>query len=542
MPARPVRRTVLVTCPVVRVADIGIIGHIVVGFDHRVFGLEDVQFREMGFQRLVSLILDIVGKAHRTRQRARVRGVAFCVHAAHLHEPVQPCAVVLPVDAGHADAFHAGTAVQQGFPVQTRAAVNDKRLHFTVVLQREPACSQFAQIFQFQHGQRAGKPGSRQRSTLGKGHALHLRASRVKFLQLGLVREVKLGAGVAPGLGLCLVAQVHLTQLAAAAEVQPPASRAGGGALQVQLTQYGTFTQVKAVLQAVRGAGHVKHTHAARAVDTQGVVYRVGPRDLKGGHLAALHDAGTRDIGAVVRAVTEGVHLARRDLHHVGGIGGGTGHVKVDVVTREVARAVFGVQEGETVLHEVTAVRGVASLQGVDERPFLAVNLFHVRADILQVAALVVRTVAPVTRLLDVKHRQHALDRHFRAVSGGAGFQLVLQVGQDKVPKPAVAALEGVFPRLRVPRVTVDRVVVGKETVVPLGKLGVTVVIVGVPDQPVPGTQEDVLRALVNAREVVGVHVVGQQVVHVKILPDFLPELVANEGGQVVRGSVCRDT
>ena len=312
--------------------------------------------------------------------------------------------------------------------------------------------------------------------------------------------------------------------------------------MQVQLTQYGTFTQVKTVLQAVRGAGHVKHSHAARAVDTQGVVYRVGPRDLKGGHLAALHDAGTPDIGAVVRAVTEGVHLARRDLHHVGGIGRGTGHIQVDVVTREVARAVFGIQKGKTVLHEVTAVRRVASLEGVDKRPLFAVNLFHVRADILQVTALVVRPVAPVARLFHVKHRQHALDRHFRAVSGGAGFQLVLQVGQHEVPKPAIAALEGVFPGLRVPRVTVDRVVVGKETVVPLGKLGVTVVVGGIPDQPVPGTQEDVLRALVNAREVVGMHVVGQQVVHVKILPDFRPELFAHESGQVVRGGVCRDT
>ena len=263
---------------------------------------------------------------------------------------------------------------------------------------------------------------------------------------------------------------------------------------------------------------------------------------MQGGNLAALHDAGIGYVRAVVRAVTEGVNLARRNLHHVGGIGGGTGHVKVDVVTREIARAVFGVQKGETVPHEITAVRGVAALEGVDERPFLAVNLLHVRADVFQVAALVVRTVAPVARLFHVKHRQHAVDRHFRTVSGGAGFQFVLKVGQDKVPKPALAALEGVFPGFRVPRVTVERVVVGKETVVSLTELRVAVVVGGVPDQAVPGTQEDVLRTLVHAREIVRVDVIGQQVLHVKILPDLRLELFAHEGGQVIRGGVCRDT
>ena len=404
MPARPVRRTVLVTCPVVRVTDIGIIGHIVVGLDHRVFGLEDIQLGKMGFQGRILFVLDVIGKIYRTNQRACVSSVAFSVHAAHLHETVQPRAVVLTVDTGHTDTLHAGTAVQKGFPVQSRTAVHDKRLHLAIALQCEAARGQFAQVFQFQYGQCAGEPGSRQGGTLGEGHALNLRATRVKLFQFRLVAEVELGAGVAAGLGLGLVAHVHLAQLAAAAEVQPPARRTGGGALQVQFAQYGALAKVQPVLQAVRGAGHVKHPHAARPVDTQRVVYRIGARDLQGGNLAALHDAGIGYVRAVVRAVTEGVNLARRNLHHVGGIGGGTGHIKVDVVTREIARAVFGVQKGETVPHEITAVRRVASLKGVDERPFLAVNLLHVRADVFQVTALVVRTVAPVTRLFHVKH------------------------------------------------------------------------------------------------------------------------------------------
>ncbi len=132
--------------------------------------------------------------------------------------------------------------------------------------------------------------------------------------------------------------------------------------------------------------GHVKHFHAARAIQAQGVIHRVCSGHVQRGGLVLLYDSGIGYVGRVVRAIAEGVHFVGRNLHHVCGIGRRAGHVQIHVITRKVARAVLGVKQRETVSDEVLAVRGVRALQGVNIGPYLAVHLLHGRTDVLYLA------------------------------------------------------------------------------------------------------------------------------------------------------------
>ena len=95
--------------------------------------------------------------------------------------------------------------------------------------------------------------------------------------------------------------------------------------------------------------GHVKHFHAARAIQAQGVIHRVCSGHVQRGGLVLLYDSGIGYVGRVVRAV-------------------------------------LGVKQRETVSDEVLAVRGVRALQGVNIGPYLAVHLLHGRTDVLYLA------------------------------------------------------------------------------------------------------------------------------------------------------------
>ena len=534
MAARLVVRSVLVAGPVVKVAHVRVVRHVIVELDHRVLRLADVQFREVGGIGGVGLLVQVSCQSYGTHKRAGVRGVALRVHAARVYKPVQPCAVVLTVDARHPYTVDVGAAVQYSLPVQAGAGVEDKCTHVAPRFQGEVRRGQFGKVLQTQGGKRTGKVGFRHGCALGEGHALNLRTSRVQFLQFRLLRQVKGGARAAAGLRLRLVPHVQLAQLAAAAYRQPPAGTTGGGGLQVQFAQHGAFAQVQGVLQVVGRTSHVEHPHAARAVHAQRVVHRIGTCDGERGGLVLAHDAGTRDVRAVVRAVAEGVGLGGGHLQGVGGIGRRAAQVQVDVVAREVARAVLRVQQREAVLDEVLTVRTVAALQGVDERPHLAVHLLHRRGDVFQVAGLVESPVRPVAALLVVEHGQYTLVGHHGPEAGGTPFEIVLKVGEYQVPQPRVVTLEGVLARLRVVGVAVGGVRVHEEAVVALAKLRVTIVVGDVPFLTVPRAQHHVLRPLVNAKEIVGEEVVGQKVVTVEVAVYLVLELPAHEGGEVI--------
>ena len=469
MAAGPVFVAVFVACAVVEVADVGVVADGVVELDHGVFGLNDVQFGEVGAHLLVTALLDILCKPYGTDKGACVGVVAFSIDAAHRHKLVEPCAVILAVYAGDTDAVGIGAAVQQCLPVKPGAVVEDEGANVAVGLQCQAAGGELREILEAQGGQGSRKPGYCQRGAFGEVDALDFRASRVEFLKSCLVAQVEGGARAAAGLGLGLVPQAESTQLTAVPYRQPPP---GGAAslrrVEVEFAQHGAFAEVEGVLEVACRPGHVEGPYPAGSVETQGVVDGIGPGDVEDGGVAGIHDAGVGDVGAVVGAVPVGVGLVGRDPHGVGGVASCPGEVEVYVVGGEVARAVFGVEKGESVPDEVGAVALVAALQGVDEGPHLAVHDPRGRGDVFQVAALVEGAVAPVAALLVVEHRQHALDGHHGAVVGGAASEVVLEVGQHEVPQHAVEALHRVFAGLGIPCVAHGGVEVDKEAVVAL--------------------------------------------------------------------------
>ncbi len=263
---------------------------------------------------------------------------------------------------------------------------------------------------------------------------------------------------------------------------------------------------------------HVQNLHAACAIHAQGVVHRIGTSYLQFSRLARFHDSAVAEVRAVVRAVAECVNLAGGYPERIRRVRVCPGHIEVNVVRGKAARAVLRIEQGEAVSDEIGQERLVVALQGIDERPLLAVGVHHSRADVFQVAALVVGPVAPVAHLLHGEHGQHALWCHLRAVVGCTAFQVVAEVGQYEVPKPALPALEGVLACLRVPCVPVEGVVVGKEAVVALAVLRVAVVIGDVPQLAVPCAQQHVLGTLVHTGMVVGMDIIGKQEVLVKVL------------------------
>ena len=129
MAARHVGVTILVAGTVVEVAHVRVVRYVIVELDHRVLRLADIQLRKMRRIGGIGVLVQVPGQPYRAHQCAGVRGVALRVHAAHVHKPVQPCAVVLAVDAGDAEPVDVGAARQQRLPVQAGAGVEDKRPH-----------------------------------------------------------------------------------------------------------------------------------------------------------------------------------------------------------------------------------------------------------------------------------------------------------------------------------------------------------------------------------------------------------------------------
>ena len=312
--------------------------------------------------------------------------------------------------------------------------------------------------------------------------------------------------------------------------------------MKVQFAQHGTFAQVESVFQVVGGPAHIQHLHTARAINPQGIVHRIGTGDGKTRSRIFLDDAGIPYIRAVVRTVAESINLVGRNLQHVGGVSSRTCQIEVDVVTGEIARAVLGIQKGETITHEIFTVRTVTALKGVDERPHLAVHLLRGGQDVLQLAALVIGTVAPVARLLHVQHVQDTAGGKYTAKSLRLCLQVSVQVGQNEVPKPAVTAFKGIFPGLGVISVAVGGVVIHQETVVTFSHLGITVVVGDVPYQAVPRAQHHVLRTLVNGKEIVRPEVIRQQESLVEIVTYLVPELLALKSGEVGARRTVRNT
>ncbi len=178
-------------------------------------------------------------------------------------------------------------------------------------------------------------------------------------------------------------------------------------------------------------------------------------------------------------------------------------------------------------------MRGVASLQGVDEGPDLAVHLPRGRGDVFQVTALVEGAVAPVPGLFVVEHGEDSFDCHHAAVVRGTPSDVILKIRKAEVPQDAVEAFHGVFARLCVPCVTHSGIVIDEEAVVTLAGLGVAVVVCQEPYQTIPCAHDYVLDELIDTEAVVSVDVISQYVVFVEILADLVLELLTDIGGEV---------
>ena len=90
-------------------------------------------------------------------------------------------------------------------------------------------------------------------------------------------------------------------------------------------------------------------------------------------------------------------------------------------------------------------------------------------------------------------------------------------------------SLKCVLALFAVPRFAVKGVEISKEAVVTSEQRCITVIVGYVPNKTVPRSHKHILRSLVHQCEVVRKEVVSQQIVHIKVLTDFVLELVASE-------------
>ena len=139
--------------------------------------------------------------------------------------------------------------------------------------------------------------------------------------------------------------------------------------MQIQLTQHITLAEVKAILQVIGCARHVKHAHSTCSVHSQRVIDCICTIDGKCGHLSLLDNSRVLDVRGVVRAISEGIHLVGRYLYAVSSIGNIAGNVHVNIVRSEVARPILSIKQCETILDEVLTMGDVRTLQGIDKRP-----------------------------------------------------------------------------------------------------------------------------------------------------------------------------
>jgi len=534
-------RAALIAGPVVEVRHVRVVRHRVVERYHRVVRLPDVQFRELLLHRRVLFIFHVRRQAHRAHQGAVVHRVALGVHALQCLEPAQQRAVILCVDTLDADALHAHAPAEDRLPVQVRAGREAQRPHRAPVLQRQPAVPQFRQVLQPERLYAAAQFHRLYRCTRSKQHRLHIDSPRVQRPEPRLRREVQFLARQRARPRTLLPVQVDVRQFAALVKYQAPPRGAAARRLKVEPPQGLALVQVHVARQVVRSSAHVQLRDAARAVDADRVVHGEGAREGQRYLAALLSPPACLQVRGVVRAVAEVVQVARR---HRDGIGRGVrraAHVHVDVVRQEVARPVLRVEQREAVPDEPVAECLLVALQRIDVGVFHQFALHHhalcLGLDVLQLAALVVGTSAPVALLLPVEHLAGTLLRQVGAHLPGHRHDLLLQVSQHQAPQPRVVPLEGILRLLRVPGLPRHVVEVGQHGVVAVANLRVAVVVDDVPQQQVPCRPYHVLGALVHVGEEVREEPPAQQEVPVDVLSEFALELGRDEGAHVGR---CR--
>lgn len=173
MAAVPVFVAVFVAGAVVEVADIGIVADGIIELYHGVFGLHYVQLGEMGADLFVAALFDILGESNRADKGAGVGEVAFGVDTAHSHEFIEPCAVIIAVYAGDADAVGVRAALEQRFPVEQRAVVKNDGLDIAVVLKSQAALREPGEIFKAERGDGGREFCRGDRRSLGEIDALY---------------------------------------------------------------------------------------------------------------------------------------------------------------------------------------------------------------------------------------------------------------------------------------------------------------------------------------------------------------------------------
>ena len=340
-----------------------------------------------------------------------------------------------------------------------------------------------------------------------------------------------------------MVGAVHQTQPLALLEVEEPHLRPHRDRRGVYLPQQRRLVQVYAVLEAAGNTAQVYPLHAARTVQVHRVINRYGSRE---GQRHA--PAGYRLLGVAVASVlgvpVEIVGGVGKDPDGTGCVAGLSRKVHLHVVALVGVAAVLGVQQGEAVQDGVHPVAVVRAVQRVDERVFhprLRHSVLHHRhtlrrwEDVLELAALVVGSLAPVPHLFLVEHTQHHLVGQDVPHGLGRRLQLFLEVGQYQAPQPRVVSLEAVFALVAVPCVTAQRIKVGKERVVSLAQLAVPVIPGDKPFQHIPCARYHILGTLVNAHEIVREGIVCQRVGDVEIVRRLVPELGANPFGLACR-------
>ena len=115
-------------------------------------------------------------------------------------------------------------------------------------------------------------------------------------------------------------------------------------------------------------------------------------------------------------------------------------HIHVDVVAQIVASLVLRIKQGEPVMDKPVAECLLVTLQRINiwvlhQLP-IDIHAFCLRLDVLDFAALVIGSSAPVPLLLHVEHFVHLLLRQFRAHRCGHLLDFALKVCQHQAPQP----------------------------------------------------------------------------------------------------------
>ena len=101
MTVRNIAVTVFIASQIIKVADISIIGNSVIKFNHRIFGLNDGQFREMRNGRFIFLISHGTGQTIGSNQATGRYITTILINTPHFHKVTEQCSVSFHVNAGY---------------------------------------------------------------------------------------------------------------------------------------------------------------------------------------------------------------------------------------------------------------------------------------------------------------------------------------------------------------------------------------------------------------------------------------------------------